>query len=214
MAAGHCDRCDRDASRVDLAPFPFMGGTGMRHKKPCDLAASVIALGEIYDLTTGKKKEEIPAPPPGALTEEDLHLFVMQRTEIDELEARLKEVKAQNKILAETLFDQIHAMNLRSYPHTVLGRFTPTARLYVNLAKPRLNEQGEVEHEDARLEVEEWSKKELDPAGHPLFDDLFYWAIKSPRLKAVVKQRIEDNVDPPPGVEIGYQKDITFTPPK
>jgi hypothetical protein len=148
------------------------------------------------------------------IDEADLQFFVMQRREIDELEARLKEVKEQNKALAVQLHDRIHEANLRSYPHTELGRFTPIAKLYVNLAKPRLDEEGNIVNEDARQQLEAWAKAQVDPAGHSLFDDLFYWAVQSSRLKAVVKDRLEENLDPPPGVETGYVKDIQYTKPK
>ena len=44
MSNTHCDNCDKDALRSELVPFPFMGGTGLRHVVPCETAPSVRAL--------------------------------------------------------------------------------------------------------------------------------------------------------------------------
>lgn len=216
MAENHCDRCDKDARRVDLVPFQFMGGTGLRHKRPCEMAQTVKDLASKYDLDTGRPLATAapPSSDPTGIDEGFLELFVMQRTEIDQLEARLKEVKGQHSLIEEQLFDQIQALNLKSYPHDTLGRFAPRAQLYVNLAKPTLNDEGELVNEDAQAKLEEWSKGEKDPAGNPLFNDLFGWVIKSSRLKTVVKDRIAENLDPPPGVEHGFLKRITYTPIK
>ena len=148
------------------------------------------------------------------INEEDLHLFVMQRTEIEQLEARLKEVKRDHTVLEEKLYDDIQGANLKSFPHTDLGRFTPQAKLYVGLASPEISESGDVVNEDARQRLEEWAKAQIDAAGHSLFEDLFGWQVKSQRLKSVVKERLEENLDPPPGVRHGFVKAIHYTKPK
>jgi hypothetical protein len=148
------------------------------------------------------------------IDEGDLHLFVMQRVEIEQLESRLKEVRANHRVLSEKLHIDIQAANLRSIPHTELGRFTPIAKLYVNLAKPVIGSEGDLENEDARAKLEEWSKQQVHPGGGTLFEDIFGWVVKPARLKSVVKDRLEENLDPPPGVEIGYVKDIQYTKPR
>jgi hypothetical protein len=148
------------------------------------------------------------------ISEEDLHLFVMQRREIEQLEDRLKQVKADHRALSSSLHDQIQQQNLKSVPHTELGRFTPIAKLYVHLARPAIDDEGETENENARQELENWSKDQIDPAGHSLFDELFYWAIRNARLKQLVKDRLGENLDPPPGIDHGYIKDIQWTKPK
>lgn len=148
------------------------------------------------------------------INEEDLHLFVMQRTEIDQLESRLKEVNRDHRTLEQKLFDDIHGANLKSFPHTDLGRFTPQAKLYVGLAKPEIADDGDVVNEDARQKLEEWAKAQIDAAGHSLFEDLFGWQVKSARLKSVVKERLDENLDPPPGVTHGFVKAIQWTKPR
>jgi hypothetical protein len=145
--------------------------------------------------------------------ERDLSEFVDSELAVEKLEEELKASKKRNTALRIKIHDALQAANIRSINRDDLGRFVPTARLYTNLAKPEVGEGGEVENEDARAMLEAWSKNELDAAGHPLFDELFYFAIKSMRLRALVKERLEEGMDPPPGVEYGYQPNISWTRP-
>lgn len=145
--------------------------------------------------------------------ERDLSEFVDSELTVEKLEEELKSAKKKNTTLRIRIHDALQAANVRSINRADLGRFVPTARLYTNLIKPELGEGGEVENEDARALLEAWSKTELDAAGNPLFDELFYFALKSMRLRALVKERLEEGMDPPPGVEYGYQPNIQWTRP-
>lgn len=139
--------------------------------------------------------------------------FVSSQLLVEELEEGLKQAKRQNTNLRQQIHEAMTEANIRSINLDDLGRFNPTARLYTNLEKVTPSMDGEEVTETGMEKLEAWAKEQKDAAGHSLFDDLFYWAVKSARLRSLVKERIDEGEDPPPGVEYGYIKDIRWTRP-
>jgi hypothetical protein len=134
--------------------------------------------------------------------ETKLKRFVDNAIELDRLKPLYKAADALDEQLRAEINHDMHNMKLTGFKHE-LGSFSATFKgPYASIPKIKVNEEGDEEvDEESRARLEQWSREQIDDAGHALFDVLFYNAVRTPRLSALVKEAIENGTEIPPGVQ-------------
>ena len=140
--------------------------------------------------------------------------YVAARKLVEGGESNLKGWKGRLLTATLQLYEAITQSNQRSYQHVSLGGFAPIIVPHASIKSPSMSDEGEVVDEHAREELEAWAKEQVDATGRTLFEDLFGWAVKSVRLKSLVRERLAEGLDPPPGTAYFAEQSIRWTRPK